>query len=328
MQSRCFPSFWGLWMPPKCADMLVRRVVYLASLASGVVFFFAYRQWFAWVVLLWLVGLPLLSLAVSLPVMLRAQVRLNCPSQVQMGELAVPELSVQCRLPLPPVRYHMQVKNCFTGEFFLYEPEEALLTDHCGGLEVKPWKVYIYDYMGLFRYRVRKLSGCRVLVLPTAVAAPELTQLRQQHANAWKPKTGGGFAENHDLRLYRPGDDLRHIHWKLAAKTGKLVYREPIEPQDGMLRLSLVLSGSEETLDRKLGRLRWIQSHLVKEQLPFEVLCLTEGGLLRFAVTDDASAHEAMAAILLSRKAPEQAALPEQFEEARSWHIGGGTDET
>lgn len=307
--------------------MLVRRIVYLAALAAGTVFFFAYRQWFAWVVLLWLVGLPLLSLAMSLPVMLRSQVRLSCPSQVQMGERAVPELSVQSRLPLPPVRYRMQVKNCFTGEFFLYEPGEALLTTHCGGLEVKPWKVYIYDYMGLFRYRVRSLSGCRVLVLPTGIPVPELPQLRQQYALAWKPKTGGGFAENHDLRLYRPGDDLRHIHWKLAAKTGKLIYREPIEPLEGMLKLSLVLSGSEEVLDRKLGKLRWVQTHLVKEQLPFEVQCLTEGGLLRFAVTDEASAHEVMRAILLSRKAPEHAVLPEQSQEAKSWHIGGGTDE-
>ena len=307
--------------------MLVRRIVYLAALAGVTVFFFAYRQWFAWVLLLWMLGLPLLSLVLSLPVMLRAQVRLNCPSQVQMGQQAVPELSVSSRLPLPPVRYRMQVKNCFTGEFFLYEPEEPLLTDHCGGLEVRPWKVYIYDYMGLFRYRVRKLSGCRVLVLPDRIPVPELPQLRQQHANSWRPKAGGGFAENHDLRLYRPGDDLRHIHWKLAAKTGKLVYREPIEPREGTLRLSLILGGTEDVLDRKLGRLRWIMENLVKEQLPFEVLCLAQRGLLRFDITDEVSAEQAMAGILLSQKAPEHAVLPEQPDGRRCWQIGGEADE-
>ena len=327
MPGRSSDSFWEQYLRRRFADMLVRRILYLAALAGGIVFFFAYRQWMAWIVLLWLVGLPLLSLALSLPVMLRLQVRLSCPSHVMMGQEAVPELLVHSRLPLPPVRYQMQVKNCLTGEYFLYEPGEALLTDHCGGLEVTPWKVYIYDYMGLFRYRVRKLAGCRVLVQPTPIPVPQLPQLRQQHANAWRPKTGGGFSENHDLRLYRPGDDLRHIHWKLAAKTGKLIYREPIEPREGLFRIRMVLRGEPEQIDRKLGRLLWVQSHLVKEQLPFETVCLTKEGLLRLHVTDEASADQATAAILLSEKAPADAALPEQTEGSCGWYIGGGTDE-
>ncbi|MBR2633811.1 MAG: DUF58 domain-containing protein, partial [Lentisphaeria bacterium] len=43
-----------------------------------------------------------------------------------------------------------------------------------------------------------------------------------------RPKPGGGYGENYEIRQYRPGDNLNQIHWKLSAKVGDLMLREPM----------------------------------------------------------------------------------------------------
>ena len=70
---------------------------------------------------------------------------------------------------------------------------------------------------------------------------------------------GGGFSEIHDLREYRPGDSLHEIHWKLSAKTDKLIVREAEEPDLGLVVLSFDFSGTRTQLDSTLRQLLWLQ---------------------------------------------------------------------
>ena len=50
--------------------MTLRRIVYAAALLGAVVFYWAYREWLSWLVLMLLVFLPWFSLLLSLPAML------------------------------------------------------------------------------------------------------------------------------------------------------------------------------------------------------------------------------------------------------------------
>ena len=34
------------------------------------------------------------------------------------------------------------------------------------------------------------------------------------------------MSEIYDLKTYYPGDDIRHVHWKLSAKTGEVLLKE------------------------------------------------------------------------------------------------------
>ena len=68
---------------------------------------------------------------------------------------------------------------------------------------------------------------------PEVPAHPRHPDLDRYIARAWKPKSGGVCRRNHELRLYRPGDSLNQVHWKLTAKTGKWMIRQPMEPQRG-----------------------------------------------------------------------------------------------
>lgn len=281
-----------------------------------------YREWLSWILLLWVLGLPILSLLLSLPAMLSVQFKFRCPERVTMGEAAKPELLMNCKFPMPLVRCRIQAENGITGEKYLYGVGEKLLTDHCGMRHVRIWRLWVYDYMGLFRRRIRKVEECTMAVEPAPVPMKQLPEIQTQKVCSWKPKPGGGFAENHELRLYRPGDDLRQLHWKLAAKTGKLILREPMEPLQGKLVLSVALSGSIYRIDEKLGRLLWLSQSMLKMGHAHELHCLSGRGLETYPVTDEASLRQAMEAILDAPATLEDTPM-ECADALWQYHVGG-----
>ena len=109
-----------------------------------------------------------------------------------------------------------------------------------GGYRVTVEKARVCDYLGLFSFRVRKCREQTVLVRPKSQAVEDLVDPRGMEINAWVPKPGGGYAENHEHRLYRPGDNLNQLHWKLSAKVGDLILREPMEPVQGAVLLTVL----------------------------------------------------------------------------------------
>lgn len=310
-----------------CADMAGRRALYLAALFGCGIFYIAYGQWLAWFLLVTVVILPWFSLALSLPAMLSFRV---CPAGeeiLEMGDDAELWLLGSCVLPMPPFRGRLMLRRHLSGQLLRYQEDAEPITSHCGGITVTAQKVRIYDYLGLFSMPVWKTEEKRLLVRPKPlpVALPE--DLHRYISLRWKPKYGGGFAENHELRLYRPGDNLNQVHWKLTAKTGTLIFREAVEPVQGQVLLTMDLTGTAEELDRKFGRLLWLGQTLLAREIPFALRALTGEGPLTFSVTDTAALQKDIDTLLCCSAARE-GSLQEQGSLA-AWHchIGGAPDE-
>ena len=302
-----------------------RRIVYCAALLGCLVFYGFYREWFSWFLLMTVVLLPLFSLAISLPAMLTAQAGLRCPESGRVGVPIRTALEVKCKYPAPPVSCRIRLHNCLTDRRYVGLPGERIPTEHCGLMRISYDRLFVYDYLGLFCRRLRKGDSCVVYIMPKPVTAVLPPQTSAQTALGYRPKPGGGFSEEHDLRLYRPGDDLRGIHWKLAAKTGKLIYREPIEPIKNGYLLTATLSGKPAQIDRKLGQLVWISQAFTKQQIDHEILCHTGDGSVRFPVTDSAALEEGMRRLLRSSPVKEESSREQDVTCHRT--IGGGADE-
>lgn len=305
--------------------MAARRVCYLGALALSGVFYIAYGQWLSWLVLLTVVLLPWFSLVLSLPALLGFRALPDGPGALEMGEEGRLWLLGSCSAPMPPFRGRLRLRRCSTGESWLYQDSDDLPTNHCGGLTVRAEGLKVYDYLGLFAFPLRCREKKTVLIRPRPVpmaAEPALQRL----IRGWRPKFGGGFAENHELRLYRPGDSLNQIHWKLTAKTGSLILREPMEPQPGKILLTLELRGTPGELDRKLGRLVWLGEKLLDQRLPFDLWVLTGDGVLSFTLTRKKALKKAVDDLLCRPLAPPEARL---WEATAAWHchIGGDGDE-
>lgn len=307
--------------------MAGRRLLYLAVLTLCWVFYIAYGQWLAWLILLLVLTLPWFSLALSLPAMLRFRAEPSGPLELEMGEEGELWLLGSCGLPMPPFQGRLRLKNLLTGERWYYQDPEDLPTGHCGGMAMTAERVRIYDYLGLFALPVPKRREKIILIRPRPVKMLLGSRPADYAPRAWRPKFGGGSGENHELRLYRPGDSLNQIHWKLSAKTGKLILREPMEPIQGRLLMTLNLRGIPEEIDRMLGRLLWLGRELLEQQLRFELRALTGEGLLTFSIAQEAQLKKAVDTLLCSGIAPEGDLREQEYAAAWYCHIGGEADE-
>lgn len=306
--------------------MARRRILYLAVVALCLIFYAAYREWLAWLLLLAVLWMPVLSVAVSLPAMLTVQLILDTPGAIQLGQSCTVTVRPQCKLPCPPIRCRFFMQELSSGRTYICSSGTNWTPEHCGAWAVKLHRGFVYDYLGLVRLRVGKKLNAVIYIEPCPVPMELTGPLGSLTPRRWKPKPGGGFAENHDLRLYRPGDSLHHIHWKMAAKTGTLIYREPMEPDGDAPVLLLSLSGSREKQDEKLGKLLWLSSQLLSRQTVHELKCLTGSGLYKCKIYDSAALTSALHALLQKSAAPADAVLPEEHRD-RCFRIGGESDE-
>ena len=301
--------------------------MFLALVLGCLTLNIAYQGWLAWILLMALVWLPVLSLLVSLPAMLTIRIKADTGSWVPMGTEVALRIKASCPFPMPEYRCRIRVKRTITGESRWLLPGEKLPAEHCGQLVCKPEKCWVYDYLGLFRLKVRKVgrSACIVRPVPVKMGVPE--NIHRHMAERWRPKPGGGFAENHEIRLYRPGDNLNQLHWKLTAKTGKLMVREAMEPLSSRVVLTMDLMGTEEELDRKMGRLLWLGEFLLDAQQKFEMAVLTGDGLRRCPVDTRQDLLKVIDEILCAQPVKEAGVCRLVEGADRCIHIGGVTDE-
>lgn len=164
------------------------------------------------------------------------------------------------------------------------------------------------------------------MVRPTPVSPGELPDMSRYLCSIARPKAGGGYSENHELRLYRPGDNLQQIHWKLSAKTGKLIIREPMEAQQDAAILTMELAGAPETLDRKLGQLLGMSTYLISNGIRHRIFCYTGNGMSVHSVTSEQESMDALDALLQLPHARE-GVVPVYPKAIWRHHIGGGGDE-
>lgn len=300
---------------------------YLAAVLGCWVFYMAYGEWFSCLALLIVLWLPWLSLVLSLPAMLRFRLEPGGPDAVTMGDDAELWLLGSCPLPMPPFRGKLTLRRCATGQTERFRRECGLSTAHCGGITVTIARPRVCDYLGLFAFPVRHVGSKTILIRPTPLPVRNLPGVENWVTRAWKPKNGG-FAENHELRLYRPGDSLNQVHWKLSAKTGKRIVRQPMEPQRDLVLLTMTLRGSPEELDRKFGRLVWLGQYLLERDIFFEIRALTAQGVLSAPVSCSRELENAVDTLLRSEAAREGSIRDKEYAAAWRCHIGGEPDET
>lgn len=300
--------------------------MYLAVLVGCGSFYVAHGEWVSWVLFLSVLGLPWLSLLLSLPAVFRFRLSVQAPAAVPVGEEAEAEVMGSSAFPLPPFRGKLRVTFCQTGKTQTYRLLQGLPTEVCGGLRVEIARGKVCDYLGLFSFPARREEPQLVRVQPKEIPVPDLPSLEGYLAAAWRPKPGGGFAENHELRLFRPGDSRNQVHWKLTAKTGKLMLRQPMEPQRGLVLVTLDLRGQGEEINRIFGRLVWVGRYLLERQVVFEIRALTGSGVHSFSIHRETDLTRAVDELLCHPLALAGSVTDQPCPASWHYHIGGEPD--
>lgn len=292
--------------------MLRRRLIYGAGLALSGLFFLSYERYFALFLLVFLLLLPLLSLCLSLPGLLRCTLTLEVrPARAIRGTEARWVLACSAPGPFPPPRVsvRLQLEDPFSGtrevrRTVLTGPawEEAVPTGHCGAWTCTVLRARACDFLGLFSLPVACPVPAVLPVLPVPMAAGPVPRLEAEQGRdlGWTPRPGGGPGEDYDLRDHRPGDPLRAVHWKLSAKRGQLVVKETLEPRRAALVLTFDHFGTPEELDAVLDRLKAVSRLLLERHAPHFIQWLhpVSGAAQCRSVTDEASLLQVLSHIL------------------------------
>lgn len=310
--------------------MIKSWIIYLLGLVGCLVFHAYYFGWYSWFVLQVMVLLPLFSFLVSLPAMLR--VRLYAASShacFRQDNAFVSVYTEKHRLPLPRCSFRVRVNNKLSGHNEVVRRHmegthnwyAKLDTSHVGLLHCCVEKAGVYDYLKLFRVPIRAGQTAQVLVKPRAEEPKVLPNLTRFLTKQLKPKAGGGFSEEHELRDYRAGDPLRDIHWKLSAKTDKMILREAQEPVRGKVLLTLDLAGTAEQIDGVLARFLWMSNWLLEHDVPHQLMWLDPADfhMASAEITDEETLNDVMQTLLSSEVIANMPSIAEHRFPSADW---------
>lgn len=104
------------------------------------------------------------------------------------------------------------------------EKQTSLVCKYRGEYEVGIKTVELQDFLRLFKLSYRNPETLRVIARPNLVY---LTKLKREDVSTQMLQMQSMVENEPDIlvREYIPGDDVRHIHWKNTASTGKLMVR-------------------------------------------------------------------------------------------------------
>lgn len=249
-------------------------------LILGVVWLFrmSYIGWLGPYLFSCVLWIPIFLMLLSLPSMIRLRLDLSVqPTLTRNGEGKMEvHFRNPCLLPLRRVSIWLEVENRFTGDVkkdrFDYvtlvnsRGEIPLPTGFCGQLVCRVTKVECRDLLGLIAIRKKSPPPAICTVLPEAKgpAVPPDLDLALESSAQFKPKYGGGYSEEHDLREYRPGDTVNSIHWKLSSKMDDVIVREPLVNANQDVFVVLGRIGKE---DRGLEVLAWLSLELCSREI-------------------------------------------------------------
>ncbi|MCL2842155.1 MAG: DUF58 domain-containing protein [Oscillospiraceae bacterium] len=159
-------------------------------------------------------------------------------SQVEKGQLARYTLTIQNHSIFP----HFCVRVCFQVEqaaLFVDCRESSLFvparkcasatvsvrSNYRGNYAIGPDAIFLYDCLGLFRWKKRLPPPRPLCVVPWIypISALPLDTGHRGEAAATNQIPQADYSEISDLRQYRPSDSFRNIHWKASAKRGELI---------------------------------------------------------------------------------------------------------
>ncbi|WP_206797806.1 DUF58 domain-containing protein [Amycolatopsis sp. MtRt-6] len=121
-----------------------------------------------------------------------------------------------------------------------------------GRFTVGPLTLERTDPLGLLRRPVAAGDTATLWVYPPlrSARAPGAGHPRHHHDGPTTDDSLHGSADLRDVREYVVGDEVRHLHWKATARTGRLMVRDYVDPDHPRFTLLLdtrppVLSAAE-----------------------------------------------------------------------------------
>jgi len=89
----------------------------------------------------------------------------------------------------------------------------------------------IYDFLGIFKFKLNYKKELRLTIAPQIIKIPdlELEAIQEGEATVKRYLQGKDYSMISELREYQPTDTYKQIHWKATAKRDELISKDPQE---------------------------------------------------------------------------------------------------
>lgn len=161
-------------------------------------------------------------------------------------------------LPIAKMKCLLFVENVWTGEekhqelYFSVNGKNKekihwnLNSKYCGKLNIRIQNVICYDYLGIFKTSIQPNTSFEMLVLPNQFDENfsffEHTMRKSNVDVSTLAQKGQDGSDIFSIKEYKPGDEIKHIHWKLTSKFDEIIVKEMSETTDQSILLLLETS--------------------------------------------------------------------------------------
>lgn len=224
------------------------RIFYFFMLAFSVVFHIMYKGDLSFVLLMFMIILPLVTLAVLIYSVVMTDISAVFEqNSAPRSYSTVLKVTVRNRSFFPVIccvvdviykslipfdsiarnRYRLSASvGVRASETFVFN----ISADHCGTAEVYIKRVLLRDYLRIFAIPVKVSAEGKCISLPVIYpvqASVESLPVSAEDGTTFSPyKSGDDPSEIFALREYREGDSNNRIHWKLSSRTDDFIVKE------------------------------------------------------------------------------------------------------
>lgn len=277
--------------------MLQSRFLYICMLI-GLSFFYLFSSSYVAFFLFWFfVSITLLNVIYVLTLKNKVIITLN--SQLFAQKQAEGALTIVFQnkhiLPITSIHCMLKIKNKLTNEVH----EEMIITslnslstkqlpvflrsEHSGVIDVSIKRVYCKDFFRVFKKTIDVDVQTSITFMPMflqgmtedTIATKEIAEVAMFSSE----QKGNLNEEMIALKEYVPGDNVKHIHWKLSSKLDELIVKELADVREEhiviLFETSITIKEKSlrvQTIDRMMDTFSSIMKQFLEMEKPIEVV--------------------------------------------------------
>ena len=261
--------------------MIKRRLLYMALLVGSLIFSVFYYGWFSWFLPMLAICAPVISIIPAIAARGATRVTMSVPQRTERGnteQLVITVSSANGIMP-PCVMVELEIENGATGEWererfelsCMMKNTMEISTEHCEIIRCRVVRCRVFDHLRLFALPVKAPAAVSMTVMPLPKEPQPVPDLSRFQQVSYRTKPSGGFAEVYEFREFRPGDSMRDIHWKLSAKTDRLIVREPQQPERGTVIITCDIASDAQRADELLDKVAWVSQWLLQNNAEHDI---------------------------------------------------------